>query len=178
MKFIAILLATSTWFANANDKIKMAFKNEEITNVIEAYSKATGQKFIVDPSVRGKVTFISQEPVTKEEAFDQMSSALSLNGFAISKKDQVMIVGPARNIQKTLIEVSTNRPAVKPERMVTWIYNLKALTPDDAAKELRFLVSKDGEMMVKTSSKQIVFTDWTSNLNRIADLMKEIDIKR
>lgn len=41
----------------------------------------------------------------------------------------------ARNIQRDLVEVSTERPSLKPERMYTWIYSAKNL-PADSIKGL------------------------------------------
>jgi type II secretory pathway component GspD/PulD (secretin) len=176
MKFLTLILAVFTMVtAQAEDKIKMYYNNEELTKVIEVYSKASGQKFVVDPSVRGKISIFLQEPVAIPEAFNQLSSALAVNGFAISKQGDTMVIKSARNIQRDFIEVSTERPSLKPERMYTWIYNVKNLPADNINRDLRILMSRDGEMAVNANTNQIVFTDWVSNLNRVAELMKEID---
>lgn len=176
MKFLILILAVlTTSLAQAENKIKLYYNNEELTKVIEVYSKASGQKFIIDPGVRGKISIFLQEPVSIEEAFNQLSSALAVNGYAISKQGDTMVIKAARNIQRDLVEVSTERPSLKPERMYTWIYSAKNLPADSINRDLRILVSKDGEMAVVANTNQIVFIDWASNLNRIADIMKEID---
>lgn len=161
--------------AQAEEKLKMYFNNEELTKIIEIYSKASGQKFVVDPSVRGKVSMYIQEAVTVEEAFNQLSSALAINGFAISKQGDTMVIKSARNIQRDLVEVTTAKPTLKPERMTTWIYTVQNHSADSINRDLRMLTSKDGEMSVNMNTNQLIFTDWSSNLNRIAELMKEID---
>jgi general secretion pathway protein D len=173
--FSVLMIVFSLAVANAENKIKMFFNNEELIKIIEMYSKASGQKFVIDPSVRGKVSIFLQEAVSVEEAFNQLSSALAINGYAISKQGDTMIIKSARNIQRDLIEVSTERPSIKPERMYTWIYNIKNLPADSINRDLRILTSKDGEMVVNASSNQLIITDWVSNLNRVAELMKEVD---
>ncbi len=176
MKFLTlILMVLAMGTVQAADKMKMHFNNEDLTKIIELYSKASGQKFVLDPSVRGKVSIYLQEAVTFEEAFNHLSSALALNGFAISKQGDTMIVKSARNIQRDLIEVSSERPSLKPERMFTWIYNVKHLSAGNINRDIRIFPSKDGEMAVNMNTNQIIFTDWVSNLNRIAEIMKEID---
>lgn len=172
MSLILILAAS---FANAAENIKMYFNNEEITKIVEIYSKASGQKFVLDPGVRGKVSIFIQEPITVEEAFNQLSSALALNGFGISKQGDTMVIKAARNIQRDLMEVSTEVPALKPERMYTWIYTFKNVSAEQFNRDMRIMASRDGEMSVNTTTNQILFTDWTSNLNRIAALLKELD---
>lgn len=178
MKLLVLIFTVFAMnLAQAEDKVKMYYNNEELTKVIEFYSKASGQKLVVDPSVRGKISIYLQEPISVEEAFNQLSSALALNGYAISKQGDTMVVTSARNIQRDLIEVSTERPSLKPERIYTWVYNVKHLPADSINREIRILVSKDGEMSVNASANQLIFTDWVSNLNRVADLLKEVDKK-
>lgn len=162
-------------WACAEDQIKMYFNNEDLIKIIEMYSKASGQKFVVDPGVRGKVSIFLQEPVSVQEAFNQLSSALAVNGYAISKQGDTMVIKSARNVQRDLIEVSTERPVLKPERMYTWIYSAKHLPADSINRDLRILLSKDGELSVSMNTNQLIFTDWASNLNRVAELMKELD---
>lgn len=177
MKFViaSLILASSYAFAASEPTLKLYVKNDEILNVIETYSKASGQKFVIDPGVRGKISILNQAPVTVPEAFNQLSSALAINGFAISKQGDTMIIKSARNIQRDLVEVSTELPALKPERMATWIISFKNLTAMNVNRDFRIFPSKDGEMNVDVSGNQIIITDWTANLHRIAEIVKQID---
>jgi general secretion pathway protein D len=177
MKFvIATLILASSWaFAAPEGTIKLYVKNDELMNVIELYSKASGQKFVIDPGVRGKISILNQEPITISEAFNQLSTALSINGFAISKQGDTMVIKSARNIQRDLVEVSTELPALKPERMATWVITFKNVPAITVNREFRIFPSKDGEMNVSETGNQIVITDWTANLHRIAEIVKQID---
>ncbi len=178
MKTMVIILTFSLLsFAETNSKMKMYFNNEDLIKIIEQYSKASGQKFVIDPGVRGKISIFLQDPVTLDEAFNQMSSALAINGYAISKQGDTMIIKSARNIQRDLIEVSTQRPTLKPERMYSWVYTFKNISAEQVNRDLRILPSKDGEMSVNSATNQVIFTDWSANLNRIGDLLAELDKK-
>ncbi|MCK6597317.1 MAG: general secretion pathway protein GspD [Bdellovibrionaceae bacterium] len=178
MKIVSILIFVLFMSKlNAEEKMKMLFNNEEITKVIEVYSKISGQKFIVDPTVRGRISIFIQKPVSIQEAFNQLSSALAINGYAISKQGDTMVVKTARNIQRDFIEVSNEIPLLKPERMYTWIYTPKNLSAESISRELRILPSKDGEFSVFSGTNKIIFTDWVSNIHRIASILKDLDIK-
>jgi type II secretory pathway component GspD/PulD (secretin) len=161
--------------ALAQQKLNMNCMNEELMTVIAAYSKAANQKFVIDPNVRGKVTILLPDLVTIEEAFNHLSTALAINGYAISKQGDTMVIRSARNVQRDLIEVSTNRPTPKPERMYTWIFKPKYLSVDSISRELRMLISKDGELTVNSRTNQLIIADFTSNLNRVIDLLTELD---
>lgn len=66
MKSLTLILVIFTVnLVHADDKIKMYYTNEELAKVIEVYSKASGQKFVVDPSVHGKISIFLQEPINE-----------------------------------------------------------------------------------------------------------------
>ena len=156
--------------------IRFAYKNADVNRVIEDYAKASGQKFIVDGQVKGKISIFNPGPISLEEAFNQLSIALASNSIAISTRDDQMYVNHARMIQRDLIPVVTEVPAVKPHRMVTLVINLKHVNADDVNNQLRILVSREGELVPYTPNNQLIISDWTPNLHRIADIVKQIDV--
>lgn len=175
---LCVVIATAffTSSAFAQEKIKMNFNNEEITKMIENYSKATGQKFIFDSTVRGKATVLSNDELTYEEAFNTISDVLALNGFAIVKKDNVMVVRNARSAQRDGIEVYNTLPKPKPERMVTWVVTLNNIPVSSVKTQMgRLMNSSYGEIEAMPKTNQLFITDWTSSLNRISEMLKEID---
>ena len=181
MKQIAKVFASALFIAisvtaQAQEKIKMNFPNEEIGSIIGLYSKASGKKFIVDSTVRGRISLFNPTDVTLEEAYNQLSVTLALNGFAIVKQGDNYIVRNARSAQRDLHEVSNDLPAMLPERMVTWIFTVKNLPAHDVMSQLRMLTSSYGEMSALEKTNQIVISDWSTNLQRVADVMKKVDV--
>jgi general secretion pathway protein D len=163
--------------ARAAEDIQFQFKNVEVDVVIAAYSKATQQKFIVDPNVRGKITLITPNKVAIEEAFHLMSTALAINGYAILKEGDLMIVRSARNAQRSFVDVKTELPELRPERMATWVYKFKNIRSESVNRDLRILTSKDGELSVHADTNSVIICDWTSNLQRVAKIFEQIDVK-
>lgn len=173
---IVLALTLFSIGAHAAETMKMNYKNEDLPVIIENYSKASGQKFIVDSTVRGKITILNSSEVSVAEAFNQLSEALALNGFAIISNGDVMTVRNARSAQRDNIEVFTVVPPLKPQRMVTWIANLKYAAAIDVQQQLRMLTSSYGEMSVLASTNQIMISDWTSNIQRISEMIKNFDV--
>ena len=171
---IAIILAATTAWSSGKT-IKFNFKNEELTKIVELYAKETGQKFIISAGVRGLATIINTDEVTTEEAFNQLSSALATQGYAISKQGDNMIIQTARTVQRSLIEVTSEVPSLKPERMATWILSLKHISAESVLRDMRNTTSRDGEISVLAPTNQLMITDWTSNLQRFAEVMKVVD---
>ena len=109
------------------------------------------------------------------EAYNQLSNALALNGVGISTQGDTMVVMQARALQRNYIPTLTEAPPLKPERMTTVIFQLKYLSADDVNKQLRILSSRDGELVPFTPSNQILVSDWSSNMQRIAAILHELD---
>ena len=168
-------LSQVAFAASTEDKIKFNFVNEEVGKVVEAYAKASGKKFVVTPNGLGRISLLNSEPVSEDEAFAQLSTALAVNGYAVVKQDDVYLIEQARAANRRSIEVVTELPTVRPERIVTLIIQLKNISAQDVNMELRNLVSKDGELNVREKGNQLIITDWTSALHRIQEIITRID---
>lgn len=181
--FIAFILVSAQLRADdlsptTSEKIKFYFNNEEISKVLESFSRISGKKMIVDSKVRGKISIFNPDTVDVTEAFNQVSKALSMNGYTFVPEGDTLVVRPVRQIQRSLIEVGTELPPLEPERMFSWVVTLKNIPTSVISKNLRTLSSKDGEYNIIESNNQIIFVDWISNLYRIRELIKQIDIPK
>lgn len=170
---LAVVLLCSS--AHAEQKIAAYYVNEEITKIIDIYSKASGQKFVVDSVVRGKISILNNEDIALPEFFNQLSTALALNGFAIVTLDNTMVVRNARSAQRDYLEVSEKVPSLQPQRLYTWIYTPKHVSAAEVQKDLRLLTSSYGEMSAMPGTNQLVVTDWTPNIVRISEMLKTLD---
>ncbi len=164
--------------SGAQEKIKFYFNNEDVAKVLENFSRASGQKMIVDPGVRGKISIFNPDSVELSEAFNQVSKALAINGYAIIHEGETLIVRPVRQVQRSLIEVGSELPNPKPERLFSWIVTLKNIPISIVTKDLKILLSKDGEMSPLKANNQIIFVDWLSNLYRVREILKQIDVPK
>lgn len=163
--------------AQAEEKtIDFNYKEAEIAKVLKDYAQASGQRFIVDPTVKGKITIINPSRIPLTEAFNQLSTALATNGIGYTFNDGIYSLKQARSIQRDAIPVVTEVPPMRPERMVTWIISLKHISADEVNKQLRILTSRDGELVPYTQTNQLLVSDWTPNLNRIAQIVKNLDV--
>lgn len=173
----AIVLGFST-ISKAEEKIKFYFNNEEVSKVLESFSRSSGQKMIIDSNVKGKISIFNPESVDISEAFNQVSKALAMNGYAILHEGETLVVQPVRLVKRSLLEVGSELPSPKPERLFSWVVTLKNIPISVVNKDLKILLSKDGEISSLSENNQIIFVDWVSNLYRIRELIKQIDVPK
>lgn len=152
------------------------FRDAPLTKVVEYYSNQTGQKFVIDSSLTAtvKVTIVQSKRVAPAEAFNLLSASLALSGVAISNRDGTYVLASARSMERSYIPVVSELPPLQPERLVTWVINLKHADATSVMQQLRILASKDGEVVTYGQSR-LMITDWVSNLYRVKELIAQID---
>ncbi|MGZ3690233.1 MAG: secretin N-terminal domain-containing protein, partial [Pseudobdellovibrio sp.] len=96
-------------------------------------------------------------------------------GYAIVKRDEFYTVKTVHYALRDSIQASTEVPAPKPQRLVTWMIVLKNVFVGDLVKDLKTAVSSDGEYTALRSTNQLFITDWSYNIQRIAEMIKQAD---
>lgn len=162
--------------AAAEKMFPFTFHETPLTKVIEAYSKATGQRFVIDAALASNIKLTILEPgtVSSKDAFNLLSAALALNSVAISQREGTFVMANARNMERSFIPVLTDLPPLQPERLVTWVVTLHHADAGNILNQVRILPSKDGEMQAYGQNR-LLFTDWVSNLYRIKELINQLD---
>ena len=80
------LLFAATWPLQASavepGKLVLNMRDADIRSLVQWVADVTGKNLIVHKDVQGKVTVLSADPVTPEQAYQVFLSALEVNGFA------------------------------------------------------------------------------------------------
>ncbi|MCF7936100.1 MAG: type II secretion system secretin GspD [Synergistales bacterium] len=66
-------------------RVEFNFKDLDIIKFIRFMSELTRENIVVDPSVKGEVTLISQRPLTIKQAKQVMLSVLEMNGLSLQR---------------------------------------------------------------------------------------------
>lgn len=77
--------------------VTMDFDHVDISTVARFISEITGKNFILDESVRGKISVIAPARVTPAQAYCIFESALQLKGFAAVSAGPVIRIMPSRD---------------------------------------------------------------------------------
>lgn len=151
------------------------YPNAEITDVIKAMSQLTGKNFIIDPTVRGKISIIAPSQITMAEAWKAFLAALAVNQFTVVPYGKFLKVKSTRNAQRDSIETYSGKYYPNSDILITRIVHLKHISADEVNKRLRILPSKDGEMTPYEPTNSLIITDFGSNVERIMKIINELD---
>lgn len=155
--------------------IVLNFADAEISTIIEAVSKFTGQNFIIDPRVKGKVTIISQRPMNADQVYQVFLSILKVHGFAAIPGPDVVKIVPDVNAKQDAIDTITGTTGSEGDELVTQVIEVKHVDANQLVPILRPLVPQRGHLASVPSSNVIIIADSANNIARLSQIIQRID---
>ncbi len=126
---IVILLAASA----RGQGLVLNFRNAEITAIVEAVARATGQRFVYDRDLRGRATIILEDEITADEALEVLNAALLMTGYATTPGPdgiwKILPIEASRGAAPWLYDEASSESA----RLVTTLVRLDSADPDEIA---------------------------------------------
>ncbi len=149
-------------------------RDADIRAFVQDAARVTGQTFIVDGRVTGKVSVVSDRPLSRSEYFEVFLSTLRANGLvAIPMRGGGYRVQPAEGAATQPSRVGSR--AAAPSQFVTEVFRLRSIDATTAVETLRPLVSREGSITANRNANSLVVADYADNIRRIRELVRQID---
>ncbi|SMF78015.1 type II secretion system secretin GspD [Allosphingosinicella indica] len=169
---IAIAMAlASVSAAPAMAQYVVNLREADIRAFIEDAARVTGRTIIVDQGVQGKVSVVTQRPLSRSEYFELFLSTLRANGLvAVPAQGGALRVQPVASAATTASRVGR---APSPNSFVTEIFRLRNIDAASAVDSVRPLVSREGSVTANRNS--LIVADFADNIGRIRQILSSID---
>jgi general secretion pathway protein D len=150
-------------------------KEAELQDLVNWMMSVSCQKFIWDTKVRsGKVTILSPEAVTVEEAYAAFYAALETMGLTVEPSGQYFkIVETTEAATRTLPVYGPGAQAPNNDRYVTQLKRVKGGNTKDVVDLLTKLKTKQGS--VQNVGDLIILTDTGASVRRLLRIMDQLD---
>src|SRR5208282_5089027 len=161
----------------ASDQITMNFQNVDIPVLAKFISEITGKNFIIDESVRGKVTIISPTKVTPQEAYQAFQSALEIKGFTTVTVGKSIKIIPARNVRSDAPLTEAQQPGeTRGDEYVTRMVKLQNVDAASLVNVIQPMVSHDGLVAAYPEDNTLIITDDAYNVERLLEIIGHLDV--
>lgn len=149
-------------------------RDADIRAFIQDAARVTGRTFIIDQRVQGKVSVVTDRPLTKSEYFEVFLATLRANGLvAVPTSGGAFRVQPADTAASQPGRVGSRGGAQN--AFVTEVFRLRSIDATSAVETLRPLISKEGSITANRSGNSIVVADYGDNIRRVRQLIQQID---
>ncbi|MCL1925955.1 MAG: type II secretion system secretin GspD [Syntrophorhabdaceae bacterium] len=158
--------------------ISLDFTDVDLQVLIKFMSEQTGQNFVFDERVQGKVSIVSPTKMTEEEAYNVFLSVLQVKGFATVNVGNSIKIVPSREIRQESIPTDgKGKPARHSGEFITRLISLKHTESPEVIQLLTPLLSKDGMISSFPSANTIMLIDSRQNIERLMGILNQIDIE-
>jgi len=162
-----------------SDPVMLNFVNADLEAAVRAIGQYTGRQFVIDPRVRGTLTLVTERPVTKQQAYEQLLAALRLQGFTIvepARPDGIVRIVPEADakLQGGQVVVPST-PAPRGDQVVTQVFRLRYESATSMVPVLRPLIAPNNTISAYPANNTLVITDYAENLRRIGRIIEAID---
>jgi general secretion pathway protein D len=158
--------------------ITMNFQNVDIPVLAKFISQITGKNFVIDESVRGKVSIISPTKVTPEQAYSIFQSVLQLKGFTTVQAGPVIKIVPSRVVRESAALTQSQVPAeIRGDEYVTRMVKLRNVDATSLVSVIQPMVSHDGLVAAFPQDNILIITDDAYNVQRLLRIIGSLDVR-
>ncbi len=159
--------------------VTIDFDQVDIPIFIKFISELTGKNFVIEKGVRGKVTIISPNKITVDEAYKVFESVLEVHGFTTVPSGNIIKIVPAASARTKSVETRLRRGAARDseDKVVTQLIPLRYAEPDELKKLFSPFISKSSVMVSYPPTRTLIVTDVQSNIQRLLSIARAIDVK-
>lgn len=163
--------------ANNSGDVRINMNNAEIRSVIQWVAEKTNKNFIIDPRVKGRISVLSNQPMSMDQAYQVFLTALDVYGFAaVESGNNVKIIPNAQARSAGLPIVETfNNPEADNSELVLHVIKVNNISANEVVTILRPLVPQTGHLGAFPSSNSVIIADRANNINRLSKLVSYID---
>ncbi|NVN64123.1 type II secretion system protein GspD [Pseudomonas putida] len=182
---VALSLALSVAYAqepvfddNGTPMYEVNFVDTELGEFIDSVSRITGTTFIVDPRVKGKVTVRTVDLHDADAIYDIFLAQLRAQGYAtvdLPNGSVKIVPDQAARLEPVPVEAG-GQQGEGSDSVATRVFSVRNAASEQVLGILKPLIDpRVGVITPYPAAHQLVVTDWRSNLERIASLLRQLD---
>lgn len=158
--------------------ILMNFRDAPLETVLDHLSEAAGLVVVKTVEVEGRVTVISRQPLTTDEAIMVLNSALYDHGYAAIRAGRTLRIVPQDAARRANIPVRVgNRydEIAETDEVITQVIPVRHAAAGDLVDDLSGIMSETADVASNASSNTIIMTDASVNIRRFVQILAAVD---
>ena len=167
-KLICVLLI-SFGNINAQDSFILNYEDVDIKKVTQDIAQFSKKTIILDPRVKGKITIYSNANLNRDQVWDVYLRTIQVNGFGAISEDGFLRVVPENEATRDM----TNESSLG--GFETAVIPLINRSSEEILPMIKPITGRQSHLSNITSINSILLVDRASNVNRIRNLLNDLD---
>lgn len=171
--------ATNKALISGKGNVSLNFDDADIYSVIQTvFSEILKVNYIVDPKVKGRVTFRSVAPIPKDNVLPMMEVILRLNGVAVIEENGLYRIIPISDLAREPSAINIGRSAEKVEikgKALLQVVPIDHLQSSEIIKLIAPFTSANAVIVDVPKTNHIVVVDTDANVKHLLQLIDIFD---
>ena len=158
--------------------ILLNFRDASLDAVLDFLSEAAGFIVVKDAAVQGRVSVVSRQPMTPDEAVGLLNTVLKDRGYAAVQTGRVLRIVPLEQAKLANLPVRSGSDPndIEPsDRLVTQVIPLRSVDAVKLRDNLASLLPPYAELSANASSNSLILTDTEANVRRVLEIVRALD---
>ena len=167
-KLICVLLL-SFGNINAQDTFILNYEDVDIKKVTQDIAQFSKKTIILDPRVKGKITIYSNANLNRDQVWDVYLRTIQVNGFGAISEDGFLRVVPENEATRDMTSESSLGG------FETAVIPLINRSSEEILPMIKPITGRQSHLSNITSINSILLVDRASNVDRIRNLLNDLD---
>jgi len=169
---LSILLVISTFSQAQEETVDVNFRDLNVKDFVEMVSKITHKNILIDVDLKGKINFVSQEPIKKSSLIPLANSILGSKGYTIVDQGDFYKVVKGATAAGEGLDVSST---VEGETMKTVMFPLKNSNAAVIRAKIKPLLHKNAKVISFKENNVLAITATPRTLRSISKLISAVE---
>ncbi len=166
---ILSLALLSIGSAFAQDSFILNYEDVDIKKVTQDIAQFSKKTIILDPRVKGKITIYSNANLNREQVWDVYLRTIQVNGFSAILEDGFLRVVPENEATRD------NTEDFSGGSFETAVIPLKNRSTEEILPMIKQITGRQSHLSSIPSVNSILLVDRVSNVERVRDLLNNLD---
>lgn len=171
---LGVLIVLSVVLHAEDEKINVNFRNLSVKDFIEMISKITNKNILIEGNLKGKINFITTEPIKKSALIPLANSILGDKGLTLIDQGEYYKVVKITNAAGEGIEVSSD---VDGETIKTVMFPLKNSNAAVVRAKIKPLLHKGAKVISFKENNVLAITAKPRTLRAVSRLIKAVEAR-
>ena len=170
LKFkLTCVLLISFGNINAQDSFILNYEDVDIKKVTQDIAQFSKKTIILDPRVKGKITIYSNANLNRDQVWDVYLRTIQVNGFGAISEDGFLRVVPENEATRDMTSDSSLGG------FETAVIPLINRSSEEILPMIKPITGRQSHLSNITSINSILLVDRASNVDRIRNLLNDLD---
>lgn len=160
----------------STDGYTINYNTVSIIEYIRFASKICKRNFLYEEAdLNFTVTVVADEPVTSDNVMATLLQVLRIHGLMLLEQGKSLVIHKSADVKQMATLVTDETADAEKAPIVTRIFRMKSAKPESIAAVIQPMISSTAILEVSPETRQLILTDITANVDKIADLIENLD---